>query len=151
MDWREQQAGMDCLTALDFGPDPGLDLLRELVEKIHQKDCLAALRGYNRFYRYLNEGGWHSLGEWLWDRLRDAETPYGRMCQRGERDESLIGAARWECTFLRELCELPAKTGSGIPLSGFSPLLLLQSFPATPHYNEFYFLLHGLRSAWSDS
>lgn len=149
MDWREKQAGMDCLTALDFSPNQGLDLLRDLVESIYQKDCLAALRLYNRFYRCLNEGGWHSLGEWLWDQLRDNETPYGRMCQRGERDESLAAAARWECEFLRGLCELPGsewKQGVGKLLSA-QYMELVDRMPEWPAGAPFTF--EGLTEAYT--
>lgn len=107
MEWREKWAGLRCLTALHFGPDEGLDLLDGLLDHLVKREGEAALDAYTALYRYLRAGAWEGLGDWLWDRLRDAETPYGRLAEKGGEDEGLAAAAKAECNLLVELAGVP--------------------------------------------
>jgi len=106
MNWRELWAGLRCLTALHFGEDEGLARLEKLVEHLAKWDGAAALDAYTGLYRYLKKGNWKGLGDWLWDRLRESETPYGCLMDRGEEDASLTAAAEAECALLVKLCGL---------------------------------------------
>lgn len=107
MDWRENYGGLRCLTALYFGPDKGLELLGALTEHLAKGEGEAALDAYTALYRWLRAGEWKGLGDWLRDRLLDAETPYGRLTGKGGAEESLTAAARAECALLTELASLP--------------------------------------------
>ena len=107
MDWRENYGGLRCLTALYFGPDKGLELLGALTEHLAKGEGEAALDAYTALYRWLRAGEWNGLGDWLRDRLLDAETPYGRLTGKGGAEESLTAAARAECALLTELASLP--------------------------------------------
>ena len=107
MEWRENYAGLRCLTALYFGPDRGLELLTALTGHLARGEGEAALDAYTALYRWLREGDWKGLGDWLGDRLRGAETPYGRRAEKGGAEESLTAAARRECALLTGLAGLP--------------------------------------------
>ena len=106
MNWKETWAGLRCMTALHPGEDEGMELLRRLAESLAKGEGLAALDAYTALYRYLRRGNYTGLGAWLWSLLRDSETPYGSMIDRGGEDESLSTAAKAECALLTGVCEL---------------------------------------------
>ena len=69
-----------------------------------------ALDLYGQVFYLLRAEGFQGLGDWLWDRLRYAESPYPALLDRGGSDPALEAAARRDIDTLSRLAGLDCGT-----------------------------------------
>lgn len=90
-----------CLSAFhSLLDEPVFAAYLQTLDCLARKDGPAAAQGYAQFYYLLKTQGHAGLGVFLWDWLRYTDTPYGRLVERAEQDDSLTGAARMDAEFL---------------------------------------------------
>ena len=85
---------------------PELTALRQLLDGLARGRGETALDAYTRLFYLLREGGYQGLGDWFYDWLRDRNSPYARLMERGEADEALEAAAERELSLFQNLAEL---------------------------------------------
>ena len=75
--------------------EPVMRLALGVLDKLSAGDGSGAVEDYARLFYALRSAGSRSLGEWLDGRLRDRESPYAALVERGGEDPALEAAARW--------------------------------------------------------
>lgn len=107
--------------------EPLLQRVLSLLDKLGAGDGAGAAEDYARLFYALRSEGSRSLGEWLDGRLRDRESPYAALTERGETDPALEEAARRDVetfTLLAELdCDGLLETIGGKAPREFGPVL----------------------------
>ena len=74
--------------------EPVMRLALGVLDKLSAGDGSGAVEDYARLFYALRSAGSRSLGEWLDGRLRDRESPYAALAERGGEDPALEAAAR---------------------------------------------------------
>ena len=74
--------------------EPVMRLALGVLDKLAAGDGSGAVEDYARLFYALRSAGSRSLGEWLDGRLRDRESPYAALVERGGEDPALEAAAR---------------------------------------------------------
>ncbi len=97
---------------------PVMETYLRLLDALLAEDANAACESWAELYYLLKAEGHSGLGSWLWEALRFTETPYGRMAERGEEDDSLTAAAAEELTTF----QMAAVTEPGVALLEPYPL-----------------------------
>ncbi len=65
-----------------------------LLDALAARQGEEALAAYTDFFYELKTEGYMGLGDWLWDALRFADSPYGLLVERGGQDAALENVAR---------------------------------------------------------
>lgn len=81
-------------------------LALSMLDKLAAEDGMGAAEDYAALFYRLAAGDHKSLGDWLYDRLRDVEEPYAALVERGGEDPALAGAARRDIETFAALAEL---------------------------------------------
>ena len=69
--------------------EPVMRLALGVLDKLSAGDGSGAVEDYARLFYALRSAGSRSLGEWLDGRLRDRESPYAALAERGGEDPAL--------------------------------------------------------------
>ena len=93
-------------TCRDLLREPLMRQVRALLDALAAGDGEDALEHYTEIFYGLRQAGKTGLGDWLWDRLRYAESPYPALLDRGGADPALEGAARRDVDTLARLAGL---------------------------------------------
>ena len=93
-------------TCRDLLREPLMRQVRALLDALAAGDGEDALEHYTEIFYGLRQAGKTGLGDWLWDRLRYAESPYPALLDRGGSDPALEGAARRDVDTLARLAGL---------------------------------------------
>lgn len=96
---------------------PEMIQLDLLLDRLGGGDGEAAAGAYAQLFYLLRQGGYRSLGGWLFDRLRDEGFPYARLLEQDGRDPELEAAACRELELFRTL----AQTDWGAELAKLEP------------------------------
>ena len=86
--------------------EPVMRLALGVLDKLSAGDGSGAVEDYARLFYALRSAGSRSLGEWLDGRLRDRESPYAALVERGGEDPALEAAARRDIETFTLLAEL---------------------------------------------
>ena len=86
--------------------EPVMRLALGVLDKLSAGDGSGAVEDYARLFYALRSAGSRSLGEWLDGRLRDRESPYAALAERGGEDPALEAAARRDIETFTLLAEL---------------------------------------------
>ena len=70
--------------------EPVMRLALGVLDKLSAGDGSGAVEDYARLFYALRSAGSRSLGEWLDGRLRDRESPYAALAERGGEDPARI-------------------------------------------------------------
>ena len=100
-------ARLQCLTA--FRPlldDPIMERCVDFLDAVKKQKGEKALEAYTGLYYALRAGGFPSVGDWLWDRLRYGEFPYAHLVESDTLDLELDVAAGHELDTLRLLASI---------------------------------------------
>ena len=106
-------------TCRDLLREPLMLQLRALLDALAAGDGEDALEHYTEIFYGLRQAGKTGLGDWLWDRLRYAESPYPALLDRGGSDPALEGAARRDVETLTRLAGLDC----GVLIAAMAALL----------------------------
>ena len=93
-------------TCRDLLREPLMRKVRALLDALAAGNGEAALDAYTEIFYSLRQAGKAGLGDWLWDQLRYAESPYPALLDRGGSDPALEGAARRDVETLTRLAGL---------------------------------------------
>ena len=93
-------------TCRDLLREPLMLQVRALLDALAAQNGEAALSAYTEIFYGLRQAGKAGLGDWLWDRLRYAESPYPALLDRGGSDPALEEAARRDVETLSWLSAL---------------------------------------------
>ena len=96
---------------------PEMRQLDLLLDSLGTGNGQQAAGAYAQLFYLLRQDGYRSLGDWLFDRLRDENFPYARLMERGGRDPELEKAACRELELFRTL----AQTDWGAELAKLEP------------------------------
>lgn len=96
---------------------PELQTLRQLLDGLAAEDGEGAAEAYAKLFYLLRQGEYQSLGDWLYDQLRDESSPYAQLMERGGQDPELEKTARRELELFRTL----AQTDWGTELAKLEP------------------------------
>ena len=97
-------------TCRDLLREPLMMQVRSLLDALDAGDGEGALDAYTEFFYGLRQAGKTGLGDWLWDRLRYAESPYPALLDRGGSDPALEAAAHRDIDTLSRLAGLDCGT-----------------------------------------
>ena len=86
--------------------EPVMRLALGVLDKLSAGDGSGAVEDYARLFYALRSAGSRSLGEWLDGRLRDRESPYAALAERGGEAPALEAAARRDIETFTLLAEL---------------------------------------------
>ena len=106
-------------TCRDLLREPLMLQVRALLDALAAGDGEDALEHYTEIFYGLRQAGKTGLGDWLWDRLRYAESPYPALLDRGGSDPALEGAARRDVETLTRLAGLDC----GVLIAAMAALL----------------------------
>ena len=106
-------------TCRDLLREPLMLQVRALLDALAAGDGEDALEHYTEIFYGLRQAGKTGLGDWLWDRLRYAESPYPALLDRGGSDPALEGAARRDVETLARLAGLDC----GVLIAAMAALL----------------------------
>ena len=106
-------------TCRDLMREPLMRKVRALLDALAAENGEAALDAYTEIFYSLRQAGKAGLGDWLWDRLRYAESPYPALLDRGGSDPALEGAARRDVETLTRLAGLDC----GVLIAAMAALL----------------------------
>ena len=101
--------GRSLKTVAAFRPilnTPELTALSKLLDGLAAGDGETAQAGYAQLYYLLCQDGCRGLGDWFYNWLRDQNSPYARLMERGESNRSLEVAAEREINLFRAAAEL---------------------------------------------
>ena len=71
--------------------EPVMRLALGVLDKLSAGDGSGAVEDYARLFYALRSAGSRSLGEWLDGRLRDRESPYAALVERGGKRRGSMG------------------------------------------------------------
>lgn len=97
-------------TCRDLLREPLMMQVRSLLDALAAENGEGALNAYTELFYGLRQAGKTGLGDWLWDRLRYAESPYPALLDRGGSDPALEAAARRDIDTLSRLAVLDCGT-----------------------------------------
>ena len=97
-------------TCRDLLREPLMMQVRSLLDALDAGDGEGALDAYTELFYGLRQAGKTGLGDWLWDRLRYAESPYPALLDRGGSDPALEAAAHRDIDTLSRLAGLDCGT-----------------------------------------
>lgn len=97
-------------TCRDLLREPLMMQVRSLLNALDAGDGEGALDAYTELFYGLRQAGKTGLGDWLWDRLRYAESPYPALLDRGGSDPALEAAAHRDIDTLSRLAGLDCGT-----------------------------------------
>ena len=106
-------------TCRDLLREPLMLQVRALLDALAAGNGEDALEHYTEIFYGLRQAGKTGLGDWLWDRLRYAESPYPALLDRGGSDPALEGAARRDVETLTRLAGLDC----GVLIAAMAALL----------------------------
>ena len=86
--------------------EPLMDLALGVLDRLSAGDGPGAAEDYARLFYALRQAGAVSLGDWLDCQLRDRESPYAALVERGGEDPALAEAARRDIETFAALAEL---------------------------------------------
>ena len=86
--------------------EPLMDLALGVLDRLSAGDGPGAAEDYARLFYALRQAGAVSLGDWLDSQLRDRESPYAALVERGGTDPALELAARRDIETFGLLAEL---------------------------------------------